>query len=81
MIPLTVVVGDPINNNEVRIPLTGCRMRSNQQEGVTISLTGCRWKSNSQGGYDPIRQLSLEIQLTTRRLIRIALTGCRSRSK
>jgi hypothetical protein len=28
-----VVVGDPIDKKEIRIPLTGCHSRSNQQKG------------------------------------------------
>jgi hypothetical protein len=46
-----VVVRDPINKKEKKIPLTGCHWRSNYQKGEK----------------DPINRLSLEIQLTKRR--------------
>jgi hypothetical protein len=48
----SVVVGDPINKKEVRIPLTGCHWIFNYQKG----------------GWDPINRLYWEIQLTKRSL-------------
>ena len=73
---MPVVIRDPFNKKEIRIPLKVDFGNPINQKEVRIPLTRCHWRSNYQkGGWDTINRLSLEIQLTKKEPI-IPLTDC-----